>query len=499
MQQEDGSGRESLPAVVAEGMGTEERVPTEESRLEVEGRVELEACDFEEEEQQLDLEPREADREVQVDSEVHGAEVESQADVEEYPGEEEGSESLDGQEQKEPSRQEQPTMQALMEEALDEVPRYRRGDFVRGTVVSKTDGEILIDIGAKSEGVVAGRELERLGPSGVAAINVGDEVLACVLRPADSEGRVLLSLTRAQLERDWRKVEQIHEAGEAIERTVTGVNKGGVIVRLGRVRGFVPASQLSREHRASASGAAAKEGEEADPEQRWAHLTGQKLLLKVVEIDRRRNRLILSERAAAREWRRQRKEELIEELAPGQVISGVVSTLCNFGAFIDLGGADGLVHLSELAWQHVRHPGEVLQVGQEVKVQVLSVDRERKRIGLSIKRLEPEPWETVGDRYAPGQLVDATVTKITDFGAFAQLEDGIEGLVHVSELSDRRVNHPNEVVREGDKVTLRIIRVEPERRRIGLSLKRVTDPDYADVDWQFAEELDDWDLDFDEE
>lgn len=390
------------------------------------------------------------------------------------------------------------TMAELMQEALDELPRFRRGDFVRGTIISKAPDEILIDVGAKSEGIVAGRELERMGPAAVEALNEGDEVLACVLRPADREGRVLLSLTRAQMEKDWRKVEQLFEAGEPIERTVAGGNKGGVIVRLGRVRGFVPASQLSREHR-GAMPPKSESGEEVeqDPEERWAHLIGKKLLLKVVEVDRRRNRLILSERAAGREWRKHRKEELIDELRAGQVLEGRVSTLCSFGAFVDLGGADGLVHLSELAWQHVKHPGEVIQVGDEVKVQVLSVDKERRRIGLSIKRLQPEPWETVGDRYSTGQLVEATVTKITEFGAFAQLEDGIEGLVHVSELSDRRVTHPNEVVQEGDKVTVRIIRVEPERRRIGLSMKRVSDPDYLGMDWQFAEELDDWDVDLD--
>ncbi len=388
------------------------------------------------------------------------------------------------------------TMADLMKEALDEMPRYRRGDFVRGTIISKASDEILIDVGAKSEGVVAGRELERMGPAAIESLKEGDEVLACVLRPADREGRVLLSLTRAQMEKDWRKVEQLFEAGEPIERTVAGGNKGGVIVRLGRVRGFVPASQLSREHR-GVMPPKSETGEtvEDDGEDRWAHLIGKKLLLKVVEVDRRRNRLILSERAAGREWRKHRKEELIDELRAGQVLEGRVSTLCSFGAFVDLGGADGLVHLSELAWQHVKHPREVIQVGQEVKVQVLSVDHERRRIGLSIKRLQPEPWETVGDRFATGQLVEATVTKITEFGAFAQLEDGIEGLIHVSELSDRRVSHPNEVVQEGDKVTVRIIRVEPERRRIGLSMKRVSDPDYLGMDWQFAEELDDWDVD----
>ncbi|MHB0876547.1 MAG: 30S ribosomal protein S1 [Anaerolineae bacterium] len=459
-----------------------------------------------------------------------------------------GSEAQEGDRQEEEATTSSSTMQELLDGAL-EMPRFRRGDFVRGVVVGKTDSEILIDIGAKSEGVVAGREFERLGPAGVAAVRQGDEVLAYVLRPEDSDGRVLLSLTRAQLERDWRKVEQLYNSGEAIERTVAGVNKGGVIVRLGRVRGFVPASQLSREHRGNeperpipptpapaaveeaeeaAIGEAeaeieteveagveteaqtevptgtqaegeGEEGEEGGGEERWAHLIGEKLLLKVVEVDRRRNRLILSERAAAREYRKQRKEELIDQLAPGLVLEGRVSTLCSFGAFIDLGGADGLVHLSELAWQHVKHPSEVLRVGQKVRVQVLSVDRDRKRIGLSIKRLEPEPWETVGDRYTVGQLVEGTVTKITDFGAFAQLEDGIEGLIHVSELSDQRVRHPSEVVKEGDKVTLRVIRVEPEKRRIGLSLKRVTDPGYVDMDWQFAEEFDDWDVDLDEE
>ncbi|NPV09217.1 MAG: S1 RNA-binding domain-containing protein [Anaerolineae bacterium] len=419
-----------------------------------------------------------------------------QEDFELPVGEDEDGKGEQEAEAKAEEKAEPATMAELMEEALDELPRFRRGDFVRGTIISKGPDEILIDIGAKSEGVVAGRELERMGQAAVDALKEGDEVLACVLRPADREGRVLLSLTRAQLEKDWRKVEQLHQAGEPIERTVSGSNKGGVIVRLGRVRGFVPASQLSREHRAMAP-ARSEEGEEADGEDRWSYLIGEKLLLKVVEVDRRRNRLILSERAAGREWRRQRKEELIEELRPGQVVEGRVSTLCSFGAFVDLGGADGLVHLSELAWQHVKHPSEVLQVGQQVKVQVLSVDKERSRIGLSIKRLQPEPWETVGDRYSTGQLVEGTVTKLTDFGAFAQLEDGIEGLIHVSELSDRRVSHPNEVVQEGDKVTLRIIRVEPERRRIGLSLKRVTDPDYLGMDWQFAEELEDWDVDLD--
>ncbi len=388
------------------------------------------------------------------------------------------------------------SMQELMQGGLL-LPQYRRGDFVKGVIISKGDTEILIDIGAKSEGVVAGRELERLSPAAREALKVGEEVLACVIRPMDSEGRVLLSLARAQLERDWRKVEQLYQSGEVLERTVAAANKGGVIVRLGRVRGFVPASQLSPAHRNS--GSRETNSAEASPEARWQHLVGSKLLLKIVELDRKRNRVILSERAAARQWRRQRKEQLIAQLQPGQVLEGRVSSLCDFGAFIDLGGADGLVHLSELSWHRVKHPSQVVKVGDQVKVQVISVDRERKRIGLSIKRLQPEPWQTVAERYTTGQLVECCITKLTDFGAFAELEDGVEGLVHVSELSSRRVHHPSEVVKEGDRVTLRIIRIEPEKRRIGLSLKRVADPDYADVDWQFAEELDDWDFDFSDE
>ncbi len=497
MQQEEVGGRESLPTTVEESGTTGAEMtpeadggeqPSEEAQLAVEegdpSAEEPEAVEEPQEQPQVE--------EPESSQAPQGQPLEEEQFPPESFSEEDESEEDEGEEEPQPERSEPATMAELMQEALDELPKFGRGDFVRGTVISKMDGEILIDIGAKSEGVVAGRELERLGSAAVEAINEGDEILACVLRSADRDGRVLLSLTRAQLEKDWRKVEQLHEIGEALERTVAGANKGGVIVRLGRVRGFVPASQLNREHRASAP---PREGEEADPEQRWAYLIGEKLLLKIVEIDRRRNRLILSERAAGREWRKQRKEELIDELRPGQVLEGRVSTLCSFGAFVDLGGADGLVHLSELAWQHVRHPSEVLEVNQDVKVQVLSVDTDRRRIGLSIKRLTPEPWETVGDRYASGQLVEATVTKLTDFGAFAQLEDGIEGLIHVSELSDHRVNHPSEVVKEGDKVTLRIIRVEPDKRRIGLSLKRVTDPDYVDVDWQFAEELDDWDID----
>ena len=214
-------------------------------------------------------------------------------------------------------------------------------------------------------------------------------------------------------------------------------------------------------------------------------MVGQQLQLKIIEFDRRRNRLILSERAAMREWRKQQKEKLLDELQEGDVCQGRVSSLCNFGAFIDLGGADGLVHLSELSWGRVSHSKEVLQVGDEVDVYILNVDREKRRIGLSLKRLQPEPWSLVPEKYSVGQLVQGTITKLANFGAFARIEnDEIEGLIHISEFSEDPIAHPKEVVKEGDVVTLRIIRIDANRRRMGLSLKRVEEGEYIDLDWR---------------
>ena len=348
-----------------------------------------------------------------------------------------------------------------------------RGDILEGTVVKVGPDQILVDIGFKSEGVVPGAELERIKPE---TIRVGDQVLVYVVNPEDKSGNVVLSLIRAQLERDWRNAEKLFESGEIFEATVSGYNRGGLIVRLGKLRGFVPASQLS---------SATREGNEEVQSDDLAKLVGQKLKLKIIELDRGRNRLILSERAAIREWRRQQKERLLAELQEGDIVRGAVSSLCDFGAFVDLGGADGLIHLSELSWGRVSHPSEVLQVGDEVEVYVLKVDRKERRIGLSLKRLQPDPWSQVEEKYSVGQLVEGTITKLTKFGAFARLKDDeIEGLIHISELSDERVTHPKEVVKEGDVLTLRIIRIDPERRRMGLSLRKVASAEYADLDWR---------------
>lgn len=365
-------------------------------------------------------------------------------------------------------------MTALMEDALN-FRQPKTGDIVKGEIVSVSPTEVLVDIGAKSEGMVPSKELERLGRDGLESLQVGDVVRVYVVRTEDREGNLILSIRRAEEESDWVRAQELFEESEAFETQVAGFNKGGLIVRLGRLRGFVPASQLGSRHRGS---------NKQQPEERWARLVGTDIQVKVIELNRRRKRLILSERAALRQRREARREELLQNLRPGEVRQGVVSSLAEFGAFVDLGGADGLVHLSELSWNRSAKPQDLLEVGQEVEVYVLNVDLERKRIGLSLKRLEPEPWTTVESRYYVGQLVEGVITRLTSFGAFALVNDELEGLIHISELSDGRINHPKEVVQEGEKHVMRIIRIDANRRRMGLSLRRVADPEYADLDWQ---------------
>lgn len=374
----------------------------------------------------------------------------------------------------EESNGEQHPMAALMEDALA-FRTPKAGDIIEGEIVSVSPTEVLVDIGAKSEGLVPSKELERLGREGLESLHVGDIVSVYVVRAEDREGNMILSIRRAEEENDWRRAQKRYEQGESFETTVAGFNKGGLIVRLGRLRGFVPASQLASGHRGA---------EDQQPEERWARLVGSPIHVKIIELNRRRKRLILSERAAVRVRRESQRVELLESLRPGEVRPGVVSSLTDFGAFVDLGGADGLIHLSELSWNRAAKPRDVVKVGQEVEVYVLNVDQAKKRIALSLKRLAPEPWATVEDRYYVGQLVEGTITRLTNFGAFALVNDEIEGLIHISELSTGRINHPQDVVREGEKHVMRIIRIDAKRRRMGLSLKRVADPEYADLDWQ---------------
>jgi small subunit ribosomal protein S1 len=368
-------------------------------------------------------------------------------------------------------------MEALLESDFS-LQTLKRGEILEGTIVRASRSEILIDVGGKTEGVIPSRELERMDEETLNSLEVGSSVMAYILTPEDRSGNILLSLARAREESDWIEAEQHMSKDEAYEGTISGFNKGGLIVRYGQLRGFVPASQVSVERRRSSTG--------ATPEERWGDMLHESIVVKVVEVDRTRNRLILSERAASKESRAARKSALLENLDVGQVATGRVISLTDFGAFVDLGGADGLVHLSELSWGHVTHPKEVLSIGDEVEVEIISLDRERQRIGLSYKRRQDDPWTTMISRYEVGQLVQGTVTKLTKFGAFARLvqEPEIEGLIHISELADRRVGHPRDVVEEGQVLTLRIVRIEPDKRRIGLSLKRVESEAYLDTDWR---------------
>ncbi len=389
-----------------------------------------------------------------------------------------GSMFKEGGEARQEIRQEENvlTMEALVDKTYG-VKALKRGDIVPGMVVHIGPAEILIDVGSKSEGIISGRELERLDTE---TLTVGDQVLVYVVKPEGRHGSVILSLSRAELERDWRAAEELFEADEVFEGTVADHNRGGVLVWLGKIRGFVPASQLFSSRQAPQANV------QANGDEQWAWLVGQKLKLKIIELDRRKNRLIFSEREAMRQWRKRQKEELLSQLQVGEVRRGRVISLCNFGAFIDLGGADGLVHLSELSWKRVAHPREILQIGDEVDVHVLEVDRGRQRVALSLKRLQPEPWSLAAEKYAIGQLVEGTVTKLTNFGAFALIDGELEGLIHISELTDQYIKHPREVVKEGDNLILRIVRMDIARRRMGLSLRRVNDEEYFDLDWQLA-------------
>jgi len=353
-----------------------------------------------------------------------------------------------------------------MKQLLEDEYRYTpaaTGDVRQGVVVAMHPHEIVVDIGGKKEGVVPQADLEKLDPGVLANISVGAQVPVYVVRAETYDSGAVLSLNLAQSQQDWLRAAQYLESGEVFEAKVLGHNKGGLLVGFGQLRGFVPASQVvSRPANMTA----------ADAE--WMpHMINMTLPFKVIEVDQRRRRLILSERLARRVWRKMQKGRLLAEIAEGQTRRGTVSNLAEFGAFVDLGGVDGLVHVSELAWRRVRHPSEVLRVGQEVEVYVLRVDREKERIALSLKRLQTDPWTAVTEKYRLHQVVEAVVTNVTNFGVFAEIEPGLEGLIHISELTDQTVSNPREVVSPGERLMLEIISLDPARRRIGLSRRRV--------------------------
>jgi small subunit ribosomal protein S1 len=363
------------------------------------------------------------------------------------------------------------------EEPEDETARIKRGQLVEGKILETSPTEVKVDLGEGLVGLVTSRELDRLDRASIEELKPGHDLLVYVLRSSSQSGYPILSINRAREEKDWLDAKHNADDKATFLGRVAGYNKGGLIIRFGCLRGFVPASQISPERDQHSNA--------ENPDERFGNLLNQEIMVKVVEVNRSRNRLILSERAATREWREHRKEKLIRELKVGEIRRGQVISLTDFGAFVDLGGADGLLHLTEMSWKHVSHPREVLQVGQEIEVKVISIDPDRKRIGLSSKVLENDPWDEVYRSYKVDQLVQGKITKLTRFGAFASLVDNsdIEGLIHVSELADYRVEHPRDVVAVGDVLTLRVVKIDPERRRLGLSLKRVDSPKYMSSDW----------------
>jgi len=365
------------------------------------------------------------------------------------------------------------TMEELLNEQSGDIKSFKHGDVVEGTVVRIDKDEILVDIGAKSEGVVSNRELYGRNAESQPALDIGDTVLVYVLQPESNEGHAVLSLRRAGLERKWRSMQEQFDAGVIIEAPVIDHNKGGLIVDCG-IRGFVPISQIvdfpRRPQNDQPRDAAQEIAEKLQP------FVGRKMRLKILEVNRKANRLILSEKVALYEERREKRDELFSSLQVGQKVTGTVRSIAPFGVFIDLGGIDGLVHKSELSWNKVNNPEAGYQVGDEVEAEVIDINHERGRISLSIRRLQPDPWHSTVADFKVGDIIDGTVTKIVNFGAFVRVREGLEGLIHISELSHQRVAHPGDVVHEGQVLKLKIISLDSERHRLGLSLKQAEEP-----------------------
>src|SRR5688500_7112818 len=335
-------------------------------------------------------------------------------------------------------------------------PVINEGEVVSGKVVRVDKDDVLVDIGYKSEGVILVAELSiRRSVNPADEVQLGDEIDALVMTKEDAEGRLILSKKCARLEMAWKRIEEAAESGEPVEGIVIEVVKGGLILDLG-VRGFLPASLVD-----------IRRVQDLD------EFLGQILRCKVIELNRSRNNVVLSRRAVLEEERKEARQAILDRLNPGDVVEGQISNIVDFGAFVDLDGMDGLIHISELSWSHVNHPSEVLEIGQEVKVKVLDIDRDRQRISLGLKQTQSDPWQQVLERYNEGDVVEGRVTKVVTFGAFVEILPGVEGLVHISELAQHHVENPREVVSQGDAVNVLILEVDADRRRLSLSLKRV--------------------------
>jgi small subunit ribosomal protein S1 len=335
-------------------------------------------------------------------------------------------------------------------------PTINEGEVVHGTVVRVDKDEVLVDIGYKSEGVIPVSELSiRRSVNPADEVALGEQVDALVLTKEDADGRLILSKKRARFELAWKRIEAAAESGEAVDGRVIEVVKGGLILDLG-VRGFLPASLVD-----------IRRVQDLD------EFMGKELRCKVIELNRSRNNVVLSRRAVLEDERKEMRQAILDRLNPGDVVDGQISNIVDFGAFVDLDGMDGLIHISELSWSHVNHPSEVLEIGQNVKVKVLDIDRDRQRISLGLKQTQSDPWQQVLDSYGEGDVVEGRVTKVVTFGAFVEILPGVEGLVHISELAQHHVENPREVVSQGDAVNVLVLEIDAERRRLSLSLKRV--------------------------
>ncbi len=340
------------------------------------------------------------------------------------------------------------------------IPLFDEGDVVSGRVVRVDKDEVLVDIGYKSEGVIPLSELSiRKSVKPDEEVELGEMIDALVMQKEDQDGRLILSKKRARFEKAWKRIEAAAEAGENVEGNVIEVVKGGLILDLG-VRGFLPASLVD-----------IRRVQDLD------EYLGRRLECRVIELNRNRNNVVLSRRAVLEDERREVRQKILDDLEPGQIVEGTISNIVDFGAFVDLEGIDGLIHISELSWSHVNHPSEVLQIGEKVEVKVLDIDRERQRISLGLKQTQADPWQSVIDAYDVEDVVEGKVTKVVTFGAFVEIHPGVEGLVHISELATHHVENPREVVSQGDALAVRIIEIDAERRRLSLSLKRVADGD----------------------
>ena len=372
-----------------------------------------------------------------------------------------------------------------MEELLDSIESIKsihRGDIVEGVVVSSDTDGLIVNIGQKSEALIPVNEMRTLDQNDLQTPEVGDSVTALVVRNESSKSPTILSIDKSLGERGWQDLQDYMDKNSSLEGIITGFNKGGLVVEVLGIQGFVPVSQLVSVPRDICK-SYDNQNDEIEPselaeiDKKKKQFLGQKITLKPIEVTRPKNRAILSEREAVKIEREKQKSEIISQLSIGEVRKGNIIGISSFGAFVDLGGADGLVHISELSWNTVKHPEDVVKIGQDVDVYILNIDQENNKIALSIKRLTPEPWDTVSQNYNSGDIVQATITKITNFGAFAKIEDTVEGLIHISELTKEIISHPNEVVEEGQVLNVKILRIEADRKRIGLSVSKIDEPE----------------------